>query len=221
MDYKRKLKKQSGQLTLIFPLVFGILFTSCRESTKKSQSVLIEKINAVQQQVMAQGNITKEEEQALTGLCNIISHSDGMADINRDNLMILKDVDIVPVYDDCQDFSKEEKKDCFSEKVSTFIKSEFNLELSKELNLSEPKEVDVFFVINASGNLTTMKVRNSDVIIQGEILRVLRKMPRMKPAVHNGKNVSVICSMKLKYGNDIDINVVYIPEFPEGVQPNF
>ncbi len=215
MDYKRKLRKQSGQLTLIFPLVFGILFTSCGENTKKSQSVLIEKINAVQQQVMAQGNITKEEEEALTGLCNIISHGDGMANINRDNLMILKDVDVVPVYEGCNNLSKEEKMDCFSNKISSFVKREFDLELSKELNLSEPKEVDVFFVINESGNLTTMKVRNSDVIIQGEILRVLRKMPVMKPAFHNGKNVSVICSMKLLYGNDIDVNVVYIPEFPE------
>lgn len=215
MDYNQNLKKQSRQLTLVLLLIFCTLLNSCGENTETSQSALIEKINAVQEQLMVQGNVTKEEEQALLALCNIISQNDGMADINRDNLMILKDVNFAPVYEGCEDLSKEETEDCFNNKISTFIKREFNLELSKELNLSEPKEVDVFFVINESGNLTGMKVRNSEVTIQGEILRVLRKMPIMKPAFHNGKNVSALCSIIVKYGNDIDINVVYIPEFPE------
>ena len=60
-----------------------------------------------------------------------------------------------------------------------------------------------------------MKVRNSEVTIQAEILRVLRKMPLMKPAIHNGKSVSVLCSMIVKYGNDIEIDFVYIPELPD------
>ena len=59
-----------------------------------------------------------------------------------------------------------------------------------------------------------MKVRNSEVTIQSEILRVLRKMPVMTPAIHNGESVSVLCSMIVKYGNDIEIDVVYIPERP-------
>jgi hypothetical protein len=59
-----------------------------------------------------------------------------------------------------------------------------------------------------------MKVRNSELTIQAEILRVLRKMPVMEPAVHNGKSVSVLCSIVVKYENEIEIDVVYIPERP-------
>jgi hypothetical protein len=88
------------------------------------------------------------------------------------------------------------------------------LNLSKDLNLSEPKQVEAFFIIDENGNLTGMKVRDSEVNIQAEILRVLRKMPLMKPAIHNGESVSVLCSMIVKYGNDIEIDVVYIPERP-------
>ncbi len=215
MNYKLNLRTQNMKLTLFFSLIFCAIFISCGQNSKKQSSELIKKINAVQQQIMAQGNVTKEEDRALLGLCNIISHNDGMANINRDNLMILKDVDFVPVYEGCEGLSKEETKTCFSNKISTFIKREFNLELSKELNLSEPKEVEAFFVINESGNLTTMKVRNADITIQGEILRVLRKIPIMNPALHNGKKISALCSIAVKYGNDIDINVVYVPEFPE------
>jgi len=211
-------KKRLQNLLSISMLSICILCMSCKETTDSSEiteSELIIKINAVQQQVMAQGNITKEEEQALLGLCNIISHNDGLANYNPDNRMILKDVDLAPVYEGCEELSKEETKNCFINKVSAFIKREFNLDLSKELNLSQPKQVDAFFIINESGNLTGMKVRDSEVTIQGEILRVLRKMPVMKPAVHNGKNVSVLCSIIVKYGNDIETDVVYIPELPD------
>jgi hypothetical protein len=179
-----------------------------------TESELIMKINAVQQQVMAQGFITEDEEQAMLSLCSIMSHDHGLANYNPDNRMILKDVEIAPVYYGCEELSEKETKKCFNNKVSKFIKREFNLNISKDLNLSEPKLVEAFFIINENENLTGKKVRNSEVTIQAEILRVLRKMPVMKPAIHNGKSVSVLCSIIVKYGNEIEIDVVYIPERP-------
>jgi hypothetical protein len=217
MKFNLKRKKSTQNLAAISMIFLGLLCVSCKEtpdSSKNTESELIMKINAVQEQVMAQGNITKEEEQAMLSLCSIMSHDDGLANYSPENRMILKDVDIVPVFNGCEELSKEETKACFNHKVATFIKREFNLNLSKDLNLSKPKEVDAFFIIDENGNLTGMKVRNSEVAIQAEILRVLRKMPVMKPAIHNGESVSVLCSMIVKYGNDIEIDVVYIPERP-------
>jgi hypothetical protein len=173
------------------------------------------KINAVQEQVMAQGNITEEEEQALLSLCSIVSHDDGLATYTTDNSIILKDVEIAPVYNGCEDLTIEETRECFNDKVSAFIKREFNMNVSKDLNLSEPKQVEVFFIINEKGNLTGMKVRDSEVTVQAEILRVLRKTPVMKPATQNGESVSVLCSIIITYGNNIVVDVVYIPERPD------
>ena len=193
-------------LLLFIPLVsFG---------QKNTKSELIMKINAVQQQVMAQGNITEDEEQAMLSLCSIISRDDGLANYNPDNRMILKDVEIAPVYNGCEELSEEEIRKCFNNKISKFIKQEFNLNISRDLNLSEQKQVEAFFIINANGNLTGMKVRNSELTIQAEILRVLRKVPVMKPAVHNGNSVAVLCSIIVKYGNEIEVDAVYIPERP-------
>ena len=215
---KLKRTKNLQNLLAISILSIGFLCVSCKttsDPSKNIESELIMKINAVQEQVMAQGNITKEEEQAMLSLCSIMSHDDGLANYSPDNRMILKDVDISPVYNGCEELSEEETMKCFKNKVSTFIKREFNLSVSKDLNLSEPKQVDAFFIINENGNLTGMKVRDSEVTIQAEILRVLRKMPVMKPAIHNGKNVSVLCSIIVKYGNEIEIDAVYIPERPD------
>jgi|TARA_B110000444_G_scaffold109507_1_gene103368 RecG-like helicase len=193
-------------LLLFIPLVsFG---------QKNTKSELIMKINAVQQQVMAQGNITEDEEQAMLSLCSIMSRDDGLANYNPDNRMILKDVEIAPVYNGCEELSEEEIRKCFNNKISKFIKQEFNLNISRDLNLSEQKQVEAFFIINENGNLTGMKVRNSELTIQAEILRVLRKVPVMKPAIHNGNSVAVLCSIIVKYGNEIEVDAVYIPERP-------
>jgi hypothetical protein len=217
-NYNRKTKFEFHNSMVVSTLIIVLLCFTCKEestSLKKTESDLITKINAVQEQVMAQGNMTEVEEQALLSLCSIVSHDDGLATYTTENSMILKEVEIAPVYNGCEELSKEETRACFNNEVSTFIKREFNLSVSKDLNLSEPKMVEAFFIINENGNLTGMKVRNSEVTVQAEILRVLRKMPVMKPATHNGENVSVLCSIIVKYGNNVEVDVVYIPERPD------
>jgi len=216
--FNRKTEFEFQNLVSFSTIFIVLLCFSCKEeskSIKNTESDLIAKINAVQEQVMAQGNMTEVEEQALLSLCSIVSHNDGLATYTSDNSMILKDVEIAPVYNGCEDLSIEETRECFNNKVSTFIKREFNLSVSKDLNLSEPKLVEAFFIINENGNLTGMKVRDSEVTVQAEILRVLRKIPVMKPATQNGESVSVLCSIVITYGNDIEVDVVYIPERPD------
>ena len=127
------------KLILILLLVPMVSF-----GQKNTESELIMKINAVQQQVMAQGNITEEEERAILSLCSIMSKDDGLANYSPDDRMILKDVEIAPIYNGCDKLSEKEIKKCFNNKVSTFIKRDFNLNISRDLNLSEPKQVEVF-----------------------------------------------------------------------------
>jgi hypothetical protein len=89
--------------------------------------------------------MTEKEEQALLSLCSIVSQEDGMAIYTSDDSIILKDVDIAPVYNGCEELSIEDTRDCFNTKISTFIKREFNLSVSKDLNLPEPKQVEAFY----------------------------------------------------------------------------
>lgn len=206
--------KRGGFLGLA---IVGLLCFSCKDvpsSPSQSESELITKINAVQEQIMAQGNITEKEEQALLSLCNIVSHNDGLANYDSNDRMVLKDVEIAPVHSNCEALSTEEKLQCFNEEVSKYIKKEFNSNILKDLDLSEAKQVDAFFIIDKNGKVSGIKVREAVVNVQAEILRILRTMPEMKPAMHKGKPVSVLCSVIIKYGKDIQADVVYIPELP-------
>jgi hypothetical protein len=193
-------------LLIFVPLVFF--------GQNNTKSELIKKINAVQQQVMAQGNISELEEKAILSLCSILTKNDGLENYNSDDRMILKDVEMPPIYYGCEDLSIKEIRKCFNNKISAFIKREFNPNVIKYLKLLKPKEVDAFFIIDEKGNRTGMKVRNSELTVQAEILRVLRKIPIMKPAFHDGKSVSVLCSIRVKYGNEVEVDVVHIPERP-------
>lgn len=216
-NFNRNTKFEFQNLMVVSTIFVVLLCFSCKEksnSTKSTESDLMTKINAVQEQVMAQGNMTEVEEQALLSLCSIVTQDDGLAIYTSDDSIILKDVEIAPVYNGCENLTIEETRECFDNKISKFIEREFNLSVSKDLNLSESKQVDAFFIINENGNLTGMKVRDSEVTVQAEILRVLRKMPIMKPATQNNESVSVLCSIIVTYGNNVDVNVVYIPERP-------
>jgi len=193
-------------LLIFVPLVFF--------GQNNTKSELIKKINAVQQQVMAQGNISELEEKAILSLCSILTKNDGLENYNSDDRMILKDVEMPPIYYGCEDLYIKEIRKCFNNKISAFIKREFNPNVIKYLKLLKPKEVDAFFIIDEKGNRTGMKVRNSELTVQAEILRVLRKIPIMKPAFHDGKSVSVLCSIRVKYGNEVEVDVVHIPERP-------
>ena len=42
----------------------------------------------------------------------------------------------------------------------------------------------------------------------------------MKPAIHNGQPVSVLCSIVVNYGKEIDVDVAYIPEIPGDLELN-
>tara|TARA_R110002049_G_scaffold273751_8_gene451600 strand:- start:1073 stop:1732 length:660 start_codon:yes stop_codon:yes gene_type:complete len=216
---KFNIKKITMTQRLVFIAILAINFfcSSCKElpdASISTESKLIMKINAVQEQIMAQGNVTEVEEQALLSLCNIISQNDGMAVYTSENSKLLKDVEKTPIYNGCMELSKEEIRECFNKKISAFIKQEFNLNISKDLNLMESKQVEAFFIIDKNGKLTGMKVRDSELTIQAEILRVLRKIPTMKPASHHGVNVAVLCSMIVSYGDEIEAKMIYIPERP-------
>lgn len=217
MTFNLKNKTRLQNTTVTSCIAAVLLCSSCKQTTNdqnRTDSDLIMKINAVQEQVMAQGHMTKEEERAMLSLCNIVAHDDGLANFSPDDRMILKDVDKAPVYMGCEALSVEETKECFNHNIASFIEREFDLSIIKDLNLSEPRQVEAFFIINENGSLTGMKVRDAEVSIQAELLRVLRKIPIMKPAVHKDEDVAVLCSIIVTYGQKIEVELSYIPERP-------
>lgn len=197
---------------IIFLTLHSVSYGQESQSSGKSESELINKVNAVQRQIMVQGNMSEEEELAISSLCSLISRNDGF-DNNYipDDAILFKDVKNAPIYNGCEGFSEEETKKCFNKSISKFIKQEFDPSIANALEISEAQQVAAFFIIDENGNLSGMKIRDAEVTIQAEIGRVLKKIPKMKPATQNEINVPVLCSILVTYGSEIKIELVYIP----------
>lgn len=60
---------------------------------------------------------------------------------------------------------------------------------------------DVIFVVTSKGRITDVKVQKSsgNKKLDKEALRVIRKMPKMKPAKLNDKNVSVMLAVPVTF----------------------
>lgn len=165
-----------------------------------ANSELIGKVNLVQKQIIKQGNISEKEKQEILSLVSLVINDDGF-DGNIERAIPFDDVENAPIYSGCENLSNEETKKCFHESITNFIIAEFNSEIAENLNISEVKTVDAFFQVDKNGMISNIKVRDSEVTIQAEIARVLRKIPRMKPATQNGKNVPILHSIQVSYGN--------------------
>ena len=212
LNFKREKFYQSLIISLIiFFTLHSVSYGQKSQSSGKSESALIHKIKAVQQQMMMQGNMSEEEELAISSLCSLISGNDDN-NYTTDGVILFKNIENAPIYNGCEGLSAEETKKCFNESISKFIKQEFNSSITNALDSSEPQQVAIFFIIDENGNMSGMKIRDAELTIQAEIGRVLRKLPRMKPATQDGIHVPVLCSMLVIYGSEIKIKFMYIPQ---------
>ncbi|MEO9870951.1 energy transducer TonB [Maribacter dokdonensis] len=180
-------------------LITFILCFSCTQNQKlgnrELNSELLQKIDAVHQQMMKQGNISEEEKEAIRSLAAMVAGKgiENPYDSSSANyLNSFGEVDIIPTYLGCENESKDEQLQCFINRITKFINAEFNMDVAKKLKLTGTQEIDVFVKIDKNGYPSALKVRDTFVELQAEAVRVLNKIPRMTPASKNGEKVDVV-----------------------------
>ena len=170
-------------------------------SAAGNESELIKKVNAVQQQMMKQGNISEEEREAILALASLVSGDDSRT--RREDVagvLEFEDADMTPVFPGCDGLSALETRQCFMKSVDQLVEEKFDKSIARSLGIEEEKTVEAIFKIETTGLITNLKVRDSPVRIQAEVARVMRQMPRLEPAVHQGKKVAVMCTVVVPYG---------------------
>ncbi len=199
-----KIQRNYGSITALLGLMFMSSMMSCgqdAQSSGKSQSELINKVNAVQQQMMKQGNISEEERQAILSLASLVRNDEDF--VNSEDMkeaLQFDAVENVPVYPGCEELTKDALNQCFLEQVNKHVIAEFNKDIARKLGISQSKTVEVFFMIDKNGELSNLKVRDANVSIQAEAGRVIKLLPKMKPGTQNGEPVDVMCSTVITYG---------------------
>ena len=121
-------------------------------------------------------------------------------DLNENGNIPFAVIDEVPVFPGCESLtSNKERKDCMSQKISALVNSNFNVGLGKQLNLTGTNRIFASFKIDKNGFVTNLKTRSPHPDLDVEAQRVISLLPKMKPGVHNGKEVGVLYSLPILF----------------------
>jgi hypothetical protein len=117
------------------------------------------------------------------------------------NLLINKtkvNPDKYPVYKGCNEkLNKDKQLKCMSKKINKFINKEFNSNLAANLGLIGRQKILVGFKVNEKGEVFNVMVRAPHPELRKEMLRVIKKLPKMQPAMKNGKPITILFSIPI------------------------
>jgi len=201
---------------LLVPIIgLMLIYTSCTEETNgqeqssqvvksasSSQSDIIKNIEVLKESIAVKGNITEEEENALKALV-VLFDGNKLENHYYDENKV-KDltelpfgiIEKAPTYPGCTG-SNEELKKCMSKKISQFVGSEFNIETTSNLGLLGKQRISIQFKIDRFGDIVNVRARAPHPSLEAEAIRVVSKLPKMKPGEQDGKVVGVLYSLPI------------------------
>jgi protein TonB len=109
-------------------------------------------------------------------------------------------IESVPIFPGCEGLnSNNERKKCMSEKITKIVTKNFDTGLAADLGLSGINRVYVQFKIDKTGNIVNVAARAPHPRLQTEGIRVIKKLPKMKPGQQRGQNVGVLYSLPITF----------------------
>ena len=106
-------------------------------------------------------------------------------------------IEKVPQFPGCTGNNKELRA-CFERKIQEHLQKHFRYPAAAaELNIDG--KVFVFFLIDKSGNVTKVKSRGPDQLLETEAERIINLLPKMEPGKQRDINVSVPYSIPINF----------------------
>ncbi len=102
-------------------------------------------------------------------------------------------IEDVPVFPGCDKGSNDDKKKCFSKKLTKMVQNKFDTGLVNELGYESGKKVRIYvqFKISKTGDITNINARAPHPRLKKEAIRMANKIPKMKPGRQRGRPVGV------------------------------
>jgi protein TonB len=110
-------------------------------------------------------------------------------------------IDDIPQFEICEKSSGKEARDCFNKQMQIHVLKNFNYPEEAVENNLEGK-VFILFVIDKEGNVTNIKTRTKEIgleLLEKEAIRIIKKLPKFRPAIQRGKNVNVSYAIPINF----------------------
>ncbi|TBN03635.1 energy transducer TonB [Hyunsoonleella flava] len=107
-------------------------------------------------------------------------------------------IEDVPLFPGCENVKKSERRNCFQMKMNAHVTKNFRYpEMALDMGISG--RVFVIFVIAPDGNITKIRTRGPDKMLEEEAQRIIKLLPKMIPGKQRGKPVSVPFSLPINF----------------------
>ena len=107
-------------------------------------------------------------------------------------------IEDVPVFPGCEDLAKSQRRNCFQTKMEEHVAKNFRYP-EAALDLGIQGKVFVIFVIDSKGNVTGIRSRGPDKILEKEAERIIKLLPKMIPGKQRGVPVKVPYSVPIVF----------------------
>jgi len=116
----------------------------------------------------------------------------------KGNISITLDQQVI--YQGCnENLNNIQLKKCASEKISRLINKNFNTDLVSDLGLIGRQEILITFKIDTNGNIVNVRARAPHHKLKEEAIRVIKLIPKMKPALLKGEPITMPFSFPLVF----------------------
>ena len=96
--------------------------------------------------------------------------------------------------------SKSEKKEYLSKHISKIITDNFNIEIAEKLGLKGKQRIFTQFKIDVNGDVVDINIRKSShPELENEAKRVIKLLPKFKPAKQRNQNVTAIYTLPIVF----------------------
>ncbi len=99
-------------------------------------------------------------------------------------------IEQVPLFASCEDVEKSQQIQCFQDRMTQHIILNFKYP-NKAARKNIQGRVLAKFIIDKEGNVTNIEATGGHKILQEEAIRIIKKLPQMKPGMQKGKPVRV------------------------------
>ncbi|MCM4166873.1 hypothetical protein KCTC52924_01727 [Arenibacter antarcticus] len=107
-------------------------------------------------------------------------------------------IENVPIFPGCNGKSNESLKACFQKKIQEHIQKHFTYpDVAVELGIEG--RVYVQFIIDNTGNITQIKTRGPDKLLEKEANRIIAALPQMVPGKQRGRSVKVSYTIPITF----------------------
>ena len=107
-------------------------------------------------------------------------------------------IEEIPIFPGCEGLDDQNTRLCFQQKMEEHIKTTFKYpKLAEEKGLQG--RVSVVFIITKEGNIANIRTRGPHEILEKDVVRMIKLLPKISPAKHNGVPVKIPFSIPIYY----------------------